>query len=182
MRYLMQGNLWDKLPKFMLGHQTVRTTIRDSSSVYEGIPWTEKAIEDANLITSKTERYPYGVEYHRPVLDLDFEAALIPSSTPGHYHLYLDKQIPKQAYFNLLRALADAGIIERGFADCAIDRGGTSVRLPWIKKEDFWANQADPHAAIKELEDEYEQDLRDLERKRAKLEAAKAVFDRAYPV
>lgn len=166
---------WARLPKFMYGHVTARTTIRDSDDPYVGEPWDLKGIDEANLITSKTERYPYGVEYHRPVLDLDFEAELIPSSTPGHYHLYLDKQIPKQTYFNLLRALADAGIIERGFADCAIERGATSVRLPWIKKGDFWANQADPKAAIKDLEEKY------LVAKR-QFEEAKEVFDRAYPV
>jgi hypothetical protein len=145
------NELWDKLPKFMKNHMTVRTTLRHSDDSYEGEPWTDQPINKANLITSKVDRYPYGVEYHRPVLDIDFEAELIPSSTPGHYHLYLDKQLPKQAYFNLLRSLADAGIIQHGFADSAIGRGATSARLPWIKKDDWAANQADPDAEVKTL-------------------------------
>lgn len=168
-------SLWDKLPKFMLDHMTVRTTLRGESDDSPAEPWHHQPIEKANLITSKVERYPYGVEYHRPVLDIDFEAQLIPSSTPGHYHLYLDKQIPKQTYMNLLTVLKQAGIVQPGFADAAIERGASSVRLPWIKKDDWAANQGDPKAAIKELEDEYLQ-------ARRRFEEAMKVFDRAYPV
>lgn len=145
------SQLWDKLPRFMKDHMTVRTTLRGSSDEFEAEPWTHQSIEKANLITSKVERYPYGIEYHRPVLDLDFEAQLVPSSTPGHYHLYLDKQITKLRYMELLRALAAAGIIEQGFADAAIARGASSARLPWIKKDDWAANQGDPEIAKKEL-------------------------------
>ncbi len=67
---------------------------------------------------------------HRPVLDLDMNAALIPSATPGHFHLYIDKLIPWHDYETLLQAMADCGIIEQGYADASIERGYSSARLP----------------------------------------------------
>lgn len=146
------NELWGKLPAFMKNHMTVRTTLRGSSDEYDAEPWTYQPIDKANLITSKVDRHIYGVEYHRPVLDIDFEAALIPSSTPGHYHLYLDKQLPKADYFNLLRALADTGIIQQGFKDAAIGRGATSARLPWIKKDNLYDNLGDPEAERKNMQ------------------------------
>lgn len=71
---------------------------------------------------------------HRPVLDIDFEAALIPSSTPGHYHLYLDKLMTINDYEDLIDVLGRVGIIEPGYADATIQRGYSSARLPWVKK------------------------------------------------
>lgn len=73
--------------------------------------------------------------FHRPVLDIDFPAKLVPSSTPGKFHLYLDKPMTWPVYEKLLTALADAGIIEPGYANASIDRMATFVRLPWVKKE-----------------------------------------------
>lgn len=67
---------------------------------------------------------------HRPVLDIDMNAALIPSATPGHFHLYIDKLVPWDAYEKLLQAMADCGIIEQGYADASIERGYSSARLP----------------------------------------------------
>lgn len=72
--------------------------------------------------------------FHKPVLDIDFPAALLPSSTVGHYHLYLDKEVIWDDYVDLLKALAKCGIIEQGYANASIDRGHTAVRLPWVKK------------------------------------------------
>lgn len=74
------------------------------------------------------------VPMHRPVLDLDFPAMLVPSSTPGHFHLYLDKPMKWTAYHDLLGALAEAGIIEEGYAEASQVRGYSAVRVPWLKK------------------------------------------------
>lgn len=71
---------------------------------------------------------------HRPVLDLDYPAQLIPSTTPGHFHLYLDHEVPHDAYMRLLDALADCGLIEDGYRNASHDRGYTAVRLPWVRK------------------------------------------------
>lgn len=90
------------------------------------------SIEQADLVTSHSS-----IEgYHLPVLDLDFRAYLIPSSTHGHYHLYMDRPVPWRKYKKLLKALYRAGIIEYGFYKNSIKRGYTSARLPWISKYD----------------------------------------------
>lgn len=89
------------------------------------------SIADANVSTSIREDAP---DCHALLLDLDVPAWLIPSSTQGHSHLYVDAKIPTPTYFALLDALADAGVIQRGYANSSKHRGGTALRLPWIKK------------------------------------------------
>lgn len=93
-----------------------------------------EAIEDATLVSS----FPAGDwgmgDCHLPVLDLDYEAHLEPSSTIGHYHLYLDRFVEHGKYMKLLEALADCGLIERGYNDAAQKRGATFVRVPGVRK------------------------------------------------
>lgn len=90
---------------------------------------------------------------HLPVLDIDFEARLVPSSTPGHYHLYLDgmKPMEERKYANLLNALADAGVIEHGYASASVARGMSLVRNPGIKRATprvEIAGQTSPHDVL----------------------------------
>lgn len=94
--------------------------------------------EAAQVTTSMVEApcQCVGHRMHRPVLDLDLPAKLVPSSTPGHWHLYLDVAVPHSTYMDLLVALAAAGIIERGYCDASRERGYTAVRLPWVRKDD----------------------------------------------
>lgn len=73
---------------------------------------------------------------HRPILDIDFGAALIPSSTEGHFHLYLDKPMTWKNYKRLLNVMSEVGVIEPGYARASIERGYSSTRLPWVKKEE----------------------------------------------
>lgn len=102
-------------------------------------------IDEANLITSAVAGSEYTppftneeVRYrtHKLIIDLDVPAKLIPSSTPGHFHLYIDQEVGEWDYINLLNALAGAGIIETGYRNASVQRGYTAVRLPWIKKGD----------------------------------------------
>lgn len=71
---------------------------------------------------------------HAPVLDLDFPCQLLPSSTPGHFHLVMDIMVPWMKYRRVLEAMADAGMLESGYVDASIQRGYTSIRLPWVKR------------------------------------------------
>lgn len=71
---------------------------------------------------------------HKPVLDLDMPVKVVPSSTPGHNHLYIDKEMPWEDYELLLRALAAVGLIEPGYLKASLELKHTSVRLPWVKK------------------------------------------------
>lgn len=98
---------------------------------------TEKP-EKAQVTTSIVNRPGYEEPHlrtHRPVLDIDIPAKLIPSSTKGHFHLYLDVEIPHTKYMALLLALEDAGIIEPGYLGASVERGYTAVRLPWVEKK-----------------------------------------------
>jgi hypothetical protein len=89
-------------------------------------------IEQANIITSMVED---NVARHKLVLDIDMPVKAIPSTTPGHFHLYIDHEIEKDKYFALVKAMVDAGLVEEGFYGASDRRGYTAVRLPWIKKE-----------------------------------------------
>lgn len=95
-----------------------------------------KDIADANIATSIREDVgdPFAKPAHALLIDLDVPAWLVPSSTPGHSHLYVDVAIQEDAYFRLLKELANCGVIQHGYAASSISRGGTALRLPWIKK------------------------------------------------
>ena len=89
-------------------------------------------LDEANIITSEVE----GSDTHKIVLDIDFPAQLIPSSTEGHYHLIIDKELTWEQYERLLFTMADMDLLEEGYVSASHARGYTSVRLPWIKKGD----------------------------------------------
>lgn len=85
--------------------------------------------KEMNLISSETENGS-----HAPCIDLDYPAYLVESSTPGHFHLYLEKEISWAKYINVLQAMADAGLIEEGFYRAARSRGATFLRRPGVTK------------------------------------------------
>jgi hypothetical protein len=89
---------------------------------------------DANVVSSlRTDGW--GPGRHALLLDLDVPACLVPSSTEGHSHLYIDVHIPEEKYFELLDLLASCGVIETGYAVMSKAKGGSNLRLPWVKKE-----------------------------------------------
>lgn len=71
---------------------------------------------------------------HAPVLDFDFPVAVIPSSTPGHSHVYLERAIPWCKYEPLLYALEEAGLIETGYYHASVARCASFVRKPDVNK------------------------------------------------
>lgn len=71
---------------------------------------------------------------HVVMLDLDHDAVLIPSSTPGHHHLILNMAMGWSDYKDLLSTLAETGVIEPDYFDASVRRGETFLRLPWIRK------------------------------------------------
>jgi hypothetical protein len=105
--------------------------------------------ERATVITSEVDAP--GPRRHRPILDIDFPAQLVPSTTPGHFHLYLDVEVPHEAYMILLDALSAAGIIEPGYARASKARGHTDARLPWIRKRKTPAELVDEAIAQMEV-------------------------------
>ncbi len=103
------------------------STNGDYGNDHEGV----MDVEHANLITSMV----VGPEdLHKVVIDVDLPVSLVASSTPGHFHLFIDKAMPWPTYVALLEALAAAGIVEPGYLAAALRRGHTAVRLPWVRK------------------------------------------------
>lgn len=86
--------------------------------------------KEANLVSSLTSK-----GLHRPVLDLDFPCQLVESSTPGHYHLYLETEMGWSEYDELLECLTRLGLLEQGFYTASQKEKQTYVRPPWVKKE-----------------------------------------------
>lgn len=90
----------------------------------------EVGVEDAILMAAKTRDDEYLF-----TLDLDMEAVLLPSTQEGHYHLLVNKTLNKKDYDYVMRALAQVGIIQNGWANAAQNSSfGASLRLPWVKK------------------------------------------------
>lgn len=90
-------------------------------------------LAQAVLVSSEMDD---GSRRHRPVLDLDLPAFVLPSSTPGHVHLFIDRPMGWVRYQRLLEALADAGLVERNYVAASTRRRQTGVRVPWIRKGD----------------------------------------------
>jgi len=156
----------NQLPAFARGHRLGKLAIEDPRDPrYYGeqelLDNRPDAINDAEVITSWTgltedvdvkpgKERPLAdllhqpETFHRPILDLDFDAHLVPSTSADHHHLYLDKVLTWSDYVKLLDVLAEVGIIEPGYRDASIAREFTSVRLPWITK----ALPADPKPEI----------------------------------
>jgi len=84
----------------------------------------------AVLVSSELE----GSDLHAPALDIDLPARLIPSSTEGHHHLYIDVEMTWDEYERLLTVLADVGIIQPGYCRASAERKGTYLRLPHVQK------------------------------------------------
>lgn len=90
---------------------------------------TECSREEANVVGSLCQD-----GMHRPVIDVDHDCQLVPSSTPGHFHLYLDVPMTWEKYEKLLGALVDAGVVSHFYAKAASVRQQSFVRVPWVKK------------------------------------------------
>lgn len=71
-----------------------------------------------------------GKDVHYPAIDVDLKISAVQSSTPGHYHLYIDKGMSWRQYKRLLRAMVKAGIVEPGYYKMAKRRGQTFLRTP----------------------------------------------------
>lgn len=92
--------------------------------------------EKANLVSSLIDDGDEHTRMHAPVLDIDMPCRLVPSTTEGHFHLYIDKAMTWERYALLLNALMRAGIIEEGFYKMSMKREATFVRKPGIEKQE----------------------------------------------
>jgi hypothetical protein len=124
-------------------HVSSKNAPRDIPEYEPGIDREERDIAVANVVSSELRPAdpllsdPLDAR-HVVAIDLDVPAYLVPSSTEGHNHLYIDVPhgIPHYRYMALLSALADCGVIEKGYAAVSIKRGHSDLRLPWVQKGD----------------------------------------------
>lgn len=94
----------------------------------EDITWTRR---QPNCVTS----YCPETGKHKLVLDLDFECRLVPSSSPGCYHLYLDGlDLDAVQARAVVRAMGVQGVLEAGFAKTMSRDGRVCVRTTDTKK------------------------------------------------
>lgn len=104
--------------------------------------WFDANHDNATLVTSKVE----DSELHMPVIDIDLECMLVPSSQPGNFHLYINKRMTWEQYVGILKALEAAGVVQTGYLFHTERRGYGSVRYPGVTKAneqariDYWEN------------------------------------------
>jgi hypothetical protein len=91
----------------------------------------------ADIVTSAFRFEIKGFQSKQMIMfDVDIPMQVIESSTPGHYHVYFpNSYIPKEKLFNLLDAMAECGIVERGYAEASRARGFAALRLPWVHRD-----------------------------------------------
>lgn len=106
---------------------------------------TNRHVANSNIITSVAND-----GYHYPVLNFDFPVRVYPSTTPGHYHVYLDKPIESEVYFAFLDYLNEMGLTDRRWTRSAHHLGASWVRLPWVQHGD----KVDPNAFLPFFEEE----------------------------
>lgn len=71
---------------------------------------------------------------HKLLVDIDYPVLAIDSSTPGHSHLYIDKELTWDQVQRVLDVLAEVGLVEEGYVAASKRRGVTHLRVPWLKK------------------------------------------------
>ncbi len=113
--------------------------VEEWSAAYDGKLVASRAIpvsdpDEADLITSGIATSGSPSSWHTVMLDLDVPAVLVPSTTEGHSHLYIDVPVRWEVYQELLAVLAKAKILESGYVAASRNRGFTSLRLPWVRK------------------------------------------------
>ena len=93
-------------------------------------------IDFGELVTSQlVDENGIPTGQHLIALDVDVPVIAVESTRPGHWHLYIDVALDWERYEKLLRALADAGVLEPGCFAAAERRGYTALRTPWTLKE-----------------------------------------------
>lgn len=106
----------------------VHETKLSDGNIYDGS--TNEIIVEATKMTANLISSQLSNGNHAPALDIDMPCQLIPSQTPGHFHLYIAKEMSWRKYKKLLRALADAGILEKNYVKHSLKKKKTCLRVP----------------------------------------------------
>lgn len=118
-----------------LAYQKDLETVGDYNQSNEN-PMIVEDDNQSNLIISKSRMS----NLHLPVIDLDFECYLIPSS-PSHNHLLINRYLTHAHYEKLINTLYEIGLIQTGIKTSFDKQGYTAIRKIDKVKEDvngFW--------------------------------------------
>lgn len=123
-----------------------------------GYPWVTsmgrrvRTMDEANLITSRISKSLDWVEEraaankvagrdiapptqrHYILLDLDHEAELIPTSTSGHFHLYIKHAVTSVQLDKFVEVCEEIGLIQPGIKKGWKERGALCLRKPGVIK------------------------------------------------
>ena len=127
--------------------------MKDLPNTYEeGLedPYKDFEVEYAqgNLISSALNPKFANITLHAPIFDIDVPHTYVPSSTPGHGHLYINQETTWEDYLRILEAMSDAGLIESGWVSASRTRGYACLRAPGVTKDDLPNRRKDTDANI----------------------------------
>lgn len=111
-------------------------------------------LNEANIVSSE-HKVSFLERRHAVLLDIDYPAYIVESSSPGHHHVYLDVPggVKHEDYMELVELLGRIGVVEKGYAEVSVKRGHTDLRLPWVRKEDQKIHSDDePDVNLKHLQ------------------------------
>lgn len=118
-------NLWLSLARRSLGNPWGASDQDWHLPVFDvDVPRT--VLVDNDIQTSS----PSLLLLYRPSL-----ARWVPSTTPGHHHVYVDWPVKWWEYQQMLESLYLKGVIEEGYLNAAFKRGYTTVRKEGVRKE-----------------------------------------------
>jgi len=80
---------------------------------------------------------------HMPTLDIDHPVFVDPSSTEGHFHLFIDVPMTWRSYRRLLKALYLGGVIGRNHYWRSLNLGASFVRPPGVRKTPIGRQRAE---------------------------------------
>jgi len=117
-------------PKFWIDENRAKEAEKRGIGIYMGNgPKPVPEGEEPNVYVSLVSP-----GMHAPCIDIDLPCRLIESKTPGHFHLYIDTVIPEDKYFPMLKAMADAKIVQSGYYHASVKHGMTVVRIQFKDK------------------------------------------------
>lgn len=67
---------------------------------------------------------------HAPAIDIDLPVRALPSGTPGHSHLYIDKELTWEQYEKLLKVMVEVGIVDKAYLEMSQKDKMSYLRLP----------------------------------------------------
>jgi len=122
-----------KKPVSVAAHRAVRTLLVEARLA--AAPHDDAPASDARC--SGIAGYRVAAADHLPeaVFHLTCPARLVPSGTAGHFHLYLETEVRWTIYLRLMRAMADAGLLESAWVEMSARRSMAMLRKPEFKKK-----------------------------------------------